>query len=117
EEFDRLHLILKDKGNPEYKETAEFARLSNYKIRYPKSAINRQLKRIFSRQHALTEFNDEEPKLADKYDEGLFVFFCLYIIIGVKKVTENEKVFNIHRIISDSIHIELAHQSCHSRTA
>ncbi len=66
EEFDRLHLILKDKDNPKYKETAEFARMSNYKIRYPKSAINRQLKRIFSRQHALTEFNDEEPNLADK---------------------------------------------------
>lgn len=66
EEFDRLHMILQDKDNPKYKETAEFARLSNYKIRYPKSAINRHLKRIFSRQHALTEFNDEDPKLVDK---------------------------------------------------
>lgn len=60
EDFDRLHLILQDKNNPKYKETAEFARLSNYKIRYPKSSINRQLKRMFSRQYALTEFNDEE---------------------------------------------------------
>jgi len=66
EDFDRLHMILQDKNNPEYKKTAEFARLSNYKIRYPKSAINRKLKRIFSKQYALTEFNDEDSKSGDK---------------------------------------------------
>ncbi len=59
EDFDRLYMILKDKDHPEYEETEALARQSHYKMRFPKSAINRKLQRMFVNEYAITEFNDK----------------------------------------------------------
>lgn len=56
--FEEKYEILKDKKHPEFKETFEWAKKTNYKGRYPKNAINRALKRIFQKGYAVTEQND-----------------------------------------------------------
>ncbi|CAM4308862.1 plasmid pRiA4b ORF-3 family protein [Lacicoccus alkaliphilus] len=65
EDFDRLYMILNDKTHPEYLETEAVAKRSNYKTRFPKSAINRKLQKIFAVQYAITEFNDKNVKVRE----------------------------------------------------
>lgn len=65
EDFDSLYEILKDKEHPEYEETEELAKRSHYKMRFPKSAINRRLHKLFDVQYAITEFNDENINLVE----------------------------------------------------
>jgi len=65
EDFDRLYAILKDKEHPEYEETEALAKRSHYKMRFPKSAINRKLQKLFDGQYAITEFNDENINLVE----------------------------------------------------
>lgn len=65
EDFDRLYMILNDKSHPQHRETEEAAKRSNYKTRFPKSAINRKLQKMFASEYAITEFNDKNIKLVE----------------------------------------------------
>jgi hypothetical protein len=65
EDFDRLYMILNDKTHPQYRETEEAAKRSNYKTRFPKSAINRKLQKMFAGEYVITEFNDKNIKLVE----------------------------------------------------
>ncbi|MFD2830565.1 plasmid pRiA4b ORF-3 family protein [Corticicoccus populi] len=57
-EFEEKYEILKDKNHPQFTDTFTWAKKTNYKGRYPKNAINRTLRRIFSKGYAITEKND-----------------------------------------------------------
>ncbi len=49
--------VLNNKQHPEYARTFEKARTMNYRERYPVTAINNKLARVFRKGHPITEFN------------------------------------------------------------
>ncbi|WP_342387924.1 plasmid pRiA4b ORF-3 family protein [Salinicoccus bachuensis] len=49
--------ILADPKHPDYVPTYEKVRATNYRERYPITAINHQLEKLFAKSHPLTEFN------------------------------------------------------------
>lgn len=61
-EFEAIYQIIKDKNHPGHEETLAWARANNYKGRYPKSAINRKLQKVFDKGYAVTEMNDPGSK-------------------------------------------------------
>lgn len=49
--------ILKDPQHPDYAGTFEKARMMNYRERYPMTAINKRLEKVFGKSYPVTEFN------------------------------------------------------------
>lgn len=56
--FEEVYSIIKDETHSEHEEMLLWAKSQNYKARYPKKAINRNLEKIFSGGEPVTELND-----------------------------------------------------------
>ncbi|MCG1009649.1 plasmid pRiA4b ORF-3 family protein [Salinicoccus sp. ID82-1] len=55
--------ILGDPRHPEYARTYEKVRATNFRERYPITAINNQLEKLFRKSHPITEFNSDETDM------------------------------------------------------
>ncbi|MFC3419082.1 plasmid pRiA4b ORF-3 family protein [Salinicoccus hispanicus] len=55
--------VLGDPKHPDYARTYEKVRATNFRERYPITAINNQLEKLFRKSHPVTEFNAEEADI------------------------------------------------------
>lgn len=55
--------VLGDPKHPDYARTYEKVRATNFRERYPITAINNQLEKLFRKSHPVTEFNADEADI------------------------------------------------------